>query len=335
MLLTTEDQLVNEIASWLKKNFSTGILSAERVRRGLRNEKWIVKTNKGRFFVKSYHPGRFKMHDPEFRSKLENALQLQLLFYQSGGPCPEPLTLDGSCMHILPCGRYMTVMTCCPGAMVPAGMIGEHRMHSLGRAAADMHAVWESAATLGIGAAVPLGEPVWRLSREEMEHTWEVSWDAARDSSERVRNALQLQKTIVDSLGDDEFTPLTVGWAHLDLWADNLLFEGDALAAIVDFDRARYSFPALDLGRAILSGTLSERGFRKDAVVAFTEGYRRMRPLPPGSLLKAIKYVWCLESLWWIQPSFESSSVVPVRFAEEMIHTAERWEQLDALLGDI
>lgn len=163
----------------------------------------------------------------------------------------------------------------------------------------------------------------------------EVSWDAARDSSERVRNALQLQKAIVDSLGDDDFKPLTAGWAHLDLWADNLLFEGDALAAIVDFDRARYSFPALDLGRAVLSGTLSGRGFRKDAVVAFTEGYRSVRQLPSGSILRAIKYVWCIESLWWIQPSFESSSAVPVRFAEEMIHTAERWEQLDALLGDI
>lgn len=55
----------------------------------------------------------------------------------------------------------------------------------------------------------------------------------------------------------------------------------------------------------------------------------------PGSLLRAIKYVWCIESFWWIQPSLESSSVVPVRFAEEMIHNAERWEQLDALLGGI
>ncbi|MBY9078786.1 phosphotransferase [Paenibacillus sp. HN-1] len=146
---------------------------------------------------------------------------------------------------------------------------------------------------------------------------------------------MQLQKTIIDSLGDDDFTPLTAGWAHLDLWADNLLFEGDALAAIVDFDRARYSFPALDLGRAVLSGTLSERGFRKDAVVAFIEGYRNVRSLPPGSLFRAIKYVWCIESFWWIQPSLESSSVVPVRFAKEMIYTAERWEQLDALLGDI
>ncbi|WP_025688900.1 hypothetical protein [Paenibacillus zanthoxyli] len=35
------------------------------------------------------------MHDPEFLGKIENALQLQLLLYQSGGPCPEPLTLEG------------------------------------------------------------------------------------------------------------------------------------------------------------------------------------------------------------------------------------------------
>lgn len=66
-MLSTEDQLVGEIAGWLKKYFSAEMLSAKRVRRGLMNEKWIVETSKGRLFVKSYHPGRFKMHDPEFR----------------------------------------------------------------------------------------------------------------------------------------------------------------------------------------------------------------------------------------------------------------------------
>jgi homoserine kinase type II len=334
MLLTTEEQLVGEIANWLKTHYSVQMLSAERVRRGLKNEKWILETNKGRLFAKSYHPGRFKMHDPEFRLKVENALQLQLLFYKSGGPCPEPLALDGRCMHLLPCGRYMTVMTCCSGAMVPAGTIGENRMHSLGRAAADMHNVWDSAA-MGLETAIPLEEPAWRLSREEMQRTWEVNWAAARDSSKHVQDALRLQKTIVDSIEEEDFTPLSTGWAHLDLWADNLLFEGDALAAIVDFDRARYSFPLMDLGRAVLSGTLSKQGFHLDAVVAFAEGYRSMRPLPPGELLKAIKYVWCIESFWWIRPSLESSSVVPVRFAEEMIQTAERWEQLDIILGRI
>lgn len=335
MPLTTENQLVGEIADWLKKHYSARLQSAERIRRGLKNEKWVVETNKGRLFAKCYHPGRFRMFDPEFRGDIETALQLQLLFYQSGGPCPKPLTLEGRCVHILPCGRYMTVMTCCPGSMVPAGRIGEHRMRSLGRAAADMHAVWESAAVLGLGAAVPPEEPIYRLSREKLERDWEVSWKEAFDSSERIREALKLQKGIIDSLEDEDFTSLTAGWAHLDLWADNLLFEGDALAAIVDFDRARFSFPGLDLGRTVLSGTLSQRGFCKDAVIAFTEGYRSVRPLPPGSLLRAIKYVWCIESCWWIQPSLESTSVVPARFAEEMIQTAERWELLDTLLGDI
>ncbi|NOU79922.1 phosphotransferase [Paenibacillus sp. LMG 31459] len=335
MLLTTEDQLIGEIAGWLKKHFEAELLSAGRVNRGLLNEKWIIGTNKGRLFAKSYHPGRFKMEDPEFRGKIEHALQLQRMWYQSGGPCPEPLTLEGRCMHILPCGRYMTVMTCCPGAMVPAGRIGEQGMHSLGRAAADMHTVWGAAAASGVGAAVPAGEPAWQLSREEMELAWEVSWEAARSSSGRVRNALQLQKAVADSLRDQDFTPLTAGWAHLDLWADNLLFEGDALTAIVDFDRARYSFPALDLGRAVLSGTLGGSGFRRDAVAAFAEGYRSVHPLPPGTLLRAVKYVWCIESLWWIKPPLDSSSRVPARFAEEMIHTAEHWDQLDTLLGDI
>ncbi|QHT58976.1 phosphotransferase [Paenibacillus lycopersici] len=335
MPLTTEEQLVDEIADWLDRHFAARMLSASRIRRGLMNEKWIVETNKGKLFVKSYHPERYKMHDPAFRGKIENALRLQLLLFQSGGACPEPLTLEGRCMHSLPCGRYMTAMTCSPGAMAPAGKISEPRLHALGRAAAHMHNAWDSAASLGLGAALPPEEPLWRLSREEMERSWEAGWHEARDSSERVRSAMHVQKSIIDSLGEEDFAPLNAGWTHLDLWADNLLFEGDALTAIVDFDRARYSFPLLDLGRAVLSGALDERGFRRDAAAAFAEGYRGARPLPPGSILQAVKYVWCIESFWWIRPSFESFSGVPARFADEMIGTAERWEQLGDLLGNV
>lgn len=327
--------MVDEIGDWLKRHLSVSVLSAMRVNRGLMNEKWIVETGKGRLFVKCYHPGRYKgrWQEAEFRAGFEHALQRQLLFFQSGGPCPEPLTLEGHCMHLLPCGRHMTVMTYAPGFMVPAGQIGADRMHSLGRAAASMHVVWDSAAFSGSDMAIPPGGPAWQFSREKMERTWAGNWEAARGSSERVRTALQLQKVIMDSLGEDDLTPPVPGWAHLDLWADNLLFEGGALTAIVDFDRARYSFPALDLGRAVLSGTLSGSGFRRDAVAAFAEGYRSMRLLPPGTLVKAIKYVWCIESCWWIQPSMELSSVVPARFAEEMTYIAEQWERLDVLLG--
>lgn len=335
MQLMTEERIVGEIADWLKKHYSIDIRSAKRIRRGLLNEKWIVETNKGVLFAKSYHPERFKMHDEETRNRIDNALQLQLLYYQSGGPCPEPLTLDGRCMHTLPCGRYMTVMTCSSGTMVPAGKFSEQCMYALGRATADMHTVWESAATSGSSAAAPPGEPLWQISREEMKRSWEVNWEAAHHSSERVRSALQLQKGIIDSLNAEDFTPQTAGWAHLDLWADNLLFEGDKLSAIVDFDRARYSFPALDIGRAVLSGALSEEEFRQHAVAAFTEGYRSVRPLPIGAVTRAVKYAWCVESFWWIQPSLESFSMAPARFAEEMIRTAESWEKLDILLGDI
>ncbi len=334
MLLTTEEQLIGEIGAWLKKHLSVTVRSGKRIRRGLMNEKWILETDKGRLFVKCYHPERYKerWQNAEFRAGFEDALQLQLLFYQSGGRCPEPLALEGRCMHLLPCGRYMAVMTCCPGTMVPAGQMGERRMYALGRAAADMHTVWDSAAASGVGVAVPKGEPAYRLAKEKLERTWEDNWEAVRGAAAHVRNALQLQKAIIDSLREDDLTSPAPGWAHLDLWADNLLFEGDALTAIVDFDRARYSFPALDLGRAVLSGTLSGSGFRKDAVAAFAEGYRSGRPLPQGSLVRAVKYVWCVETFWWIQPSMETSSVVPARFAMEMMVAAEHWERLDLLL---
>lgn len=107
------------------------------------------------------------------------------------------------------------------------------------------------------------------------------------------------------------------------------------MAAVVDFDRVRYSYPILDLGRAVLSGALSEGVFRKDAAAAFAEGYRLVRKLPRGGLLRAIRYNWCIESFWWMRPGFETFSPAPARFAREMIWTASQWSELEDKLGDI
>ncbi|MDQ0166176.1 phosphotransferase [Bacillus horti] len=41
---------------------------------------------------------------------------------------------------------------------------------------------------------------------------------------------------------------------HRDLWMDNLLFHGNRVSAVLDFDRRKYDYPQLDVDRAIMSG---------------------------------------------------------------------------------
>lgn len=143
------------------------------------------------------------------------------------------------------------------------------------------------------------------------------------------------QREIIESFHDEDVQWAKPGWTHLDLWVDNLLFHEDELSGIVDFDRVRYSFPAIDIGRAILSCTLSEGRIHQDTAAAFADGYRSIVHIPRGRIADAVRYCWWVESFWWLRPTLEDFSPNPARFAEEMIWVSHQWGEIDRMLGFI
>ncbi len=338
------NELLQEIRDDVKAKWDMTVVSAEPIRRGLLNEKWKLVTDKGDWFVKSYHPERYGKNGPGIWREIEQALRLQSVFRGAGGLAPDIVSVDGSHIQTLPSGRKYIVMEFCAGDVVEAGKVNDRQMRSLGETAALMHSAWNGRAAAGgqnndgtaHAALSPPEQPLWRISKQQMQETWQDRWEKARHgSSETVRYALRLQKDVMETLDEREFANGTPGWTHLDLWVDNLLFHRDSLSAIVDFDRVRYAFPLLDLGRAVLSCTLHDGTFRRDEAAAFAEGYRKRRELPKGELLRAVRYTWCIESQWWLRPAFDTMSPNPRRFASEMIWTAEQWDRLETLLGDL
>lgn len=297
----------------------------------------MLNTNHGPLFVKSYHPERYQPYVPAIWDEIGQALRLQMKFYYSGGPCPG-LYANGvdDWLFEAPGGRKFVVMEHRPGRIVSAGRVREAQMYSLGLAASGMHNAWNAEDGSTNGSTPPSsGKPVWTLDKNEMLETWNRIWEEAGSSAPSTRSALLLQREIIDRVDPDEYQHAAPGWTHLDLWVDNLLFASDELTAIVDFDRVRYSYPILDIGRAILSCTLDAGRIRRDAASAFAEGYRKNRALPKGSLLTAVHYCWLVESFWWLRPGMEAYSTAPQRFAEEMLWTASGWDALAGELGDI
>ncbi|CAM4004614.1 phosphotransferase [Lederbergia lenta] len=84
--------------------------------------------------------------------------------------------------------------------------------------------------------------------------------------------------------------------AHRDLWMDNLLFKGNKITAILDFDRLKYDYPQLDIARAILSGALNEKGFDVTLAVTFMNGYIETYLLSKDYLVNALRLLWYMES---------------------------------------
>lgn len=220
----------------------------------------------------------------------------------------------------------------CHGHMAAPGTFTEKQMFSLGQAVAKLHIVWKDHVTDHIFSPSSQ-QPLWEFQRDESMKVWDIRWSKVKTSaSKEMQSALLLQKEIIEHVNFD-FEPATPpGWAHLDLWADNLLFDEHSLCGIVDFDRTRYSYPILDIGRALLSGCLNDEGIQQTAAATFAEGYCRSSSLQKGDFLKAVQYTWLIESFWWFDPSNEPMGRVPARFFQEMFWIAQNWGELDLYL---
>ncbi len=331
--LTRETDLLEQISQSLHAQFGMRIHAATPIPRGHLNEKWKLETSKGTWFVKSYNTERYRKHEPLIWDEISHALKLHGLLHERGGTCPALLAHEGRYMHATPAGQRFVIMRYLEGEVLGAGTMNAEQMYSLGAAAARMHKVWND-----MDQTQHNLQPLWRISREEMESTWEKRWHnaATQPGTDRLRYALQLQRAIIESIDYSMFSAATPGWTHLDLWSDNLLFDDKALTAILDFDRVRYAFPLMDLGRAILSCALHEGKLREEAIHALAEGYRSGRELVQGSLLQAVKHIWCVEAFWWLNAAMmNTNEAAPRRFVQEMIWTAELWDTLEYKLGSI
>lgn len=326
------DLLLDEIMAYIDRRLGLRVNLAEPVRRGYLNEKWLLHTDRGVWFAKSYHPDRYRKYADRIRDELALALRMQAMFFEAGGSCPELLPAeDGGYIHALPSGRTFVVMSGVPGENVPPGTLTEAQMYELGMETAEMHRAWND---LPQSPALP-SEPAWKPDIRRLTEEWEQAWARHQDAPDGIREGLLRQKAILDAFDPRSLDTGLPGWTHLDLWADNLLFLPDRLAAIVDFDRVKPSYPALDLGRVVLSCVLQDGTFRRDAAAAFAEGYRKHRPLPPDGLLHAVRFSWLTESFWWIRQPAASWSAAPLRFQQEMLWTASEWDRLDVALGGL
>ncbi len=84
------------------------------------------------------------------------------------------------------------------------------------------------------------------------------------------------------------------GWTHGDFQHLNVLWDGDEIAAVLDWDRVRPQFLADEAARAAViqchSGT---GGLDLDGIAAFAAGYCAVTGAPGGDLAAAA------DRLWW------------------------------------
>lgn len=313
----------------VERAFGCRVAQAEPIRRGWLNLKWKLTTESGPLLLKQYNKRRYRMYREE---TLLRAFRQQVRLYGLGLACPRLLAAGEDILLHSEGGERFLVMEHCAGELVPAGRADERQMYALGREAGRMHR-WLNDGTVGRLDAPQFVPP----GREERLAYWRTLQDQNRsDGGERLLADLELQLRATEAMSTEDMAGLLPGWAHRDLWADNLLFDGERVAAILDFDRLNYDYPDLDIARAVLSYALDEAGvLHVPLAAAFVHGYREERELEPGRLTRSFRVLWYMESVWWIRPGEDPSSSPPIRFAREMRWLAAHQEELSDLLGGL
>jgi homoserine kinase type II len=327
-LVLSEEMVLTDLINTCKRYFGFNVLEATPIKRGWLNLKWKITTDSGVFLIKQYNKERYKKYNHE---KLLFALSQQMQLHKKGLPCPKLYSYDGQFLFESDKGELFLLMEYCDGIVIPPGKLNVHQMYNLGQVTGNMHHLLNDSA-LGLKKRPEFIPP----SREERLTHWKSAWNHANDTDKSyLLPILETQYKVTETINLEAFNLHETGWAHRDLWVDNLLFKEKTVSAVLDFDRMKYDYPKLDVARAVISGALYENNFDVSLVQAFIEGYSEQRLVEKGFIISSLKMLWFMESTWWIDSSMDQHSGPPERFAEEMLWIAENQKNLESMLGNI
>jgi homoserine kinase type II len=314
-----------ELQNHSKALFGFTLYSWKPISLGWLNLKWQLTTDQGDLLLKIYHSKRYSHLDV-----LNRALCQQQRLHNRGIPCPELLALDGEVLHTLWNEKFM-IMRFCPGYIIKPSFINQQQMYDLGSVTGKMHRMLNDSSLEA--DETPQFVP---QSRQERLHHWKNVIQEAKDKGKtHVIKNIELQMNLTESVDIESFGKSRSGWTHRDLWTDNVLFSGNKVSAVLDFDRLNYDYPELDVARAIMSWAYNHGELRADLAAAFLEGYRKEYEYPFGRLVHSLRMLWYLESVWWITASVDSHNDIPARFAEELIWLAQNDERFPAIVGQL
>ncbi|WP_079504662.1 phosphotransferase enzyme family protein [Mesobacillus jeotgali] len=323
MIVDTE--IREEIFETVSRLFGIEIHDWVQIHLGYKNLKWQIKTDAGDLFVKQYNKHRYPVNR---LAGLEKALQIQNRLFQEGLPCPELFSHEGKFIFNSENGEHFVIMGLNKGFTLPPGSANSSQMYSLGKTIGRMHVLLDRNI-----AREPLH---WDLQPKiKMLENWKERWDEAitLDCSSTLK-ILEAQRRILEENDTDLFAQCEKGWAHWDLFTDNILFYANEVSSILDFDRMNVVYTDFDISRPILSCCIHENQIRLECVSAFVMGYREFKPLSLEKLVRSIKINWWKEAEW-IRVEKPGDSIPLKRFREENVWIAENWDVLEDLFSPI
>jgi homoserine kinase type II len=250
--------------------FSLGAVRSFRaIAAGTINSNFAVETERGRFFIR-VNEGKSEA-DVAWEARLVEALAA------GGLPTPPPLHAAGDLPYArLPAGGAAKLVSVFPWRdgrhLAPAEVTAAHA-GALGEALAALHE---------IGGALPAA---WRrTSIYDHDHlVARYRSFASSDDPELLRAIAVIgEELALAEAAAPVRRAATSGIIHGDLFRDNVLWEGERLTAVLDFEQASGGSFAYDLAVCVNDWCWDpeRRAPREELAGALLAGYQRRRPLP-------------------------------------------------------
>ncbi|RLQ96306.1 phosphotransferase [Falsibacillus albus] len=326
--LLSNEMILADLLKTCKVNWGWNVVEATPINRGWLNLKWKIKTDNETVLLKQYNKNRLLKYNLK---ELSFSFSQQMRLRDAGFTCPRFKSMNGRIFQESQQGERFVAMEFCNGSLRVPGSLNEHEMFDLGKTTGRMHRLLNE--HFPIQKIQPAFIPP---TREERIAHWEnVRKQVIQKCKPELTPYIEQQIIQTGQLDLDLLNIGDTGWAHRDLWVDNLLFSHNQVSAVLDFDRLKFDHLPLDVGRAVISGAMTDDGLNISCANAFMKGYREERIVGEGYLTSALKLLWYMESIWWITSDMDKHTVPPARFAHEMIWLGENLARLDEMLEGI
>jgi homoserine kinase type II len=234
------------------------LLTSRGIRTGSVNSNYVLDTTRGKHLLRI----------DEVKGELDVKREIDLLVFlrKQGFPCPQPLQDRKGRYYRELGGKCASLYRWIDGQDLPVERLTAAKIEQVGRTLAELH-------TVG------------KLYKKGIENRF--SYERVADIYASVRDRLPAYfKRIVRTLDDEvEYlrhyleTKLPRGIIHGDLFPDNLLFKGDKLVAVLDFEAAARGRFVFDLATAVNALCVVDELYDLKRFEALMAGYEALRPL--------------------------------------------------------
>jgi Ser/Thr protein kinase RdoA (MazF antagonist) len=275
--------------------------AASRVERGFVDENWIVETERGRYFLKRRHPRR-RQSEQVIQAQHELIEHLRRVGFPAPILVPAAtgesfLALEGEVYEL---EEY-----------IEGGPYQPDRPEHLTAAARTLgryHTCVEGFARQALRARGQLYCPEnWQAILTRLREAWQLDRDEGL-----ARIARHLESLVRDLASryaeHGELSHLVI---HGDYYAGNLLFDGDRVVGVVDYDKSSWQPRVAELAEALIYFASPRPGHLRYLVYPgflvwepfsrFVQGYAGLITLDEDEARALPDYVWCIwssVSLW-------------------------------------